>query len=146
MLVIICLILVGIILLLALLPGLMQRSPKPSSESMWSWSPGSAVIGQGVLLAAAGMAARSRVWTFWPLGPSTNLCVFADVAVSSLLQLGIIELPFARPIYETTEHSMREWLVLVALALTPVTVIEVVKLIRQFPGRTTPSDSPETSL
>lgn len=78
------------------------------------------------------LAARSTVWTFWQLGPATNPYVFAAVAISALLQVSIIAFPFARPVFETTSHTSLEWLMLVALALTPVTVIELVKLGRQF--------------
>ncbi|MEX0726433.1 MAG: calcium-translocating P-type ATPase, SERCA-type [Planctomycetaceae bacterium] len=155
-------------------PDLMRRRPRRSSEPMLSWSLGSVVIGQGLLLAAVGLAAfgfgyqqesdlnrartmtfcvvvyaelfralasRSRIWTFWQLGPSTNPYVFAAVAISALLQVGIIALPFARPIFEATSHTPMEWLVLSTLALTPVTVIELVKLGRQFFIRSNRSDS-----
>lgn len=155
-------------------PGLMRRRPRRSNESMLSLSLGSVVIGQGLLLAAVGLAAfgygyqhesdldqartmtfcvvvyaelfralaaRSRIWTFWQLGPATNPYIFAAVAISALLQVGIIALPFARPIFEASAHTPREWLVLLALALTPVTVIELVKLSRQFFGRSKQADS-----
>jgi Ca2+-transporting ATPase len=78
------------------------------------------------------LAARSKIWTFWQLGPATNPYVFAAVAISALLQVSIIALPFTRPIFEASSHTPFEWLLLVLLALTPVTVIELVKLGRQF--------------
>lgn len=78
------------------------------------------------------LAARSRIWTFWQLGPATNPYVFAAVAISALLQVSIIALPFVRPIFEASSHTPVEWLLLVLLALAPVTVIELVKLGRQF--------------
>ena len=81
------------------------------------------------------LAARSQIWTFWQLGLATNLYVVAAVVISSLLQVGIIALPFVRPIFEATIHTPMEWGLLLALALTPVTVIELVKLGRQFFGR-----------
>jgi Ca2+-transporting ATPase len=159
-------------------PGLMRRRPRRSTESMVSWSLGGAVVGQGALLAAVGMAAfgltyyrhgdldqartttfcvvvyaelfralasRSRIWTFWQLGLSTNPYVFAAVAISALLQVGIIALPFARPIFEATTHTPAGWGMLLALALTPVSVIELIKLGRQFFGRNEPSNSPGAS-
>jgi Ca2+-transporting ATPase len=88
------------------------------------------------------LAARSRIWTFWQLGPGTNPYLFAAVAISGLLQVGIIALPFARPIFEASPHTWTEWLVLFALAFTPVTVIELTKLIRQALNR---SPLPERS-
>ncbi len=155
-------------------PGLMLRRPRQSTESMLSWSLAVAVIGQGMLLAAVGLAAfwltydqesdldsartmtfcvvvyaelfralaaRSQTLTFWQLGIRTNLYVVAAVAISALLQIGIIALPFARSIFEATPHTPMEWGLLLALALTPVTVIELVKLGRQFFGRSNQTDS-----
>lgn len=78
------------------------------------------------------LAARSRILTFWQLGVGTNPYVFGAVAISGLLQLGLIALPFTRSIFEATTHTPWEWGVLMALALTPVTVIELVKLFRQY--------------
>jgi P-type Ca2+ transporter type 2C len=82
------------------------------------------------------LAARSRVWTFWQLRPETNPYLFAAVAISVLLQVSIIALPFARPIFAATSHSPGEWFLLMTLALTPVTVIEIFKLVRQWAART----------
>lgn len=78
------------------------------------------------------LAARSKIWTFWQLGPATNPYVFAAVVISALLQVSIIALPFTRPIFEASSHTLLEWLLLVLLALVPVTVIELVKLGRQL--------------
>ena len=78
------------------------------------------------------LAARSSIWTFWQLGPATNPYVFAAVAISALLQVSIIALPFTRTIFEASSHTPLEWLLLVLLALAPVTVIELTKLGRQF--------------
>jgi Ca2+-transporting ATPase len=77
------------------------------------------------------LAARSRRLTFLQLGPFTNLYLFAAVAVSGLLQVSVVLVPFARPVFETVMHPLWEWVVLILLALTPVTVIELVKLVRQ---------------
>jgi Ca2+-transporting ATPase len=77
------------------------------------------------------LAARSRIWTFWQLRPETNPYLFAAVSISVLLQISIITFPFTRPIFEVTSHSYGEWILLTLLALTPVTVIELVKLARQ---------------
>jgi Ca2+-transporting ATPase len=151
-------------------PGLMDRRPRKPGESMLSWSLGGVIIGQGLLLAATGLAAfwfgfqqngsldqarttafcvvvfgelfralaaRSRIWTFWQLGPSTNPYVFGAVLLSALLQIGIISIPFMRPIFSATVHTPLEWLVLLSLSLTPVTIIELSKLARQFWQRQT---------
>lgn len=77
------------------------------------------------------LAARSGTWTFVQLGPFTNPFVFGAVAISGLLQVSIVLLPFAQPVFEIVAHPWREWFVLMLLSLTPVTVIESTKLVRQ---------------
>ncbi|MGE5193023.1 MAG: cation transporting ATPase C-terminal domain-containing protein, partial [Deltaproteobacteria bacterium] len=91
------------------------------------------------------LAARSARWTFLQLGPFTNLYLFAAVAISGLLQVSVVLIPFARPIFETVTHSVWEWVVLILLALTPVTAIEIVKLVRQrLSGQRAPSGTAAT--
>ena len=53
------------------------------------------------------------------------------MAISGLLQMSVVLIPFARPVFETVMHPLWEWAVLISLALTPVTVIELTKLARQ---------------
>ena len=78
------------------------------------------------------LAARSQTWTFWQLGPLTNPSLFGAVIVSALLQAAIVSIPLFQPVFQTSSHSWWEWTILALLALTPVTVIEVGKIIRQF--------------
>jgi hypothetical protein len=64
------------------------------------------------------------------------------VAVSALLQLSVVTLPFARPVFESAATFTGEWALLVVLALMPVTVIELAKLLRAWmTGRLPPSVS-----
>ncbi len=77
------------------------------------------------------LAARSRQWTFWQLRPGTNPYLFAAVSISTLLQLSIMTLPFARPVFEAKGHSLWEWVLLGMLALIPVTLLELFKLASQ---------------
>jgi P-type Ca2+ transporter type 2C len=76
-------------------------------------------------------AARSRSLTFLQLGPFTNWYLFAALVSSGLLQVGTVVLPPARTIFETVPHTLTEWVVLGLLALTPVTIIEISKVVRQ---------------
>ena len=78
------------------------------------------------------IAARSQRLTFWQLGITTNLYVVAAVVVSVMFQVGLISLPFTRSIFEATLNSPTDWIQILALALTPVTIIELVKLGRSF--------------
>ena len=81
------------------------------------------------------LAARSRTWTFAQLGPFSNPYMFGAVAISGLLQISVVVLPIARPIFETVAHPAWEWCALFLLALTPATAIELTKLVRQRFGR-----------
>jgi Ca2+-transporting ATPase len=72
---------------------------------------------------------RSQRYTMPELGLFSNPYLFGAVAVSALLQLSVVTLPFARPVFEAVQHFTWEWALLALLALTPVTVIEGVKLL-----------------
>jgi Ca2+-transporting ATPase len=73
---------------------------------------------------------RSQRYTLPELGLFTNPYLFGAIAVSALLQLAVVTLPAAQPIFEVAAHSAREWLLVFGLSLTPVTIVEVFKLIR----------------
>ena len=76
------------------------------------------------------LAARSQTYTLWQLGLWTNPHLLGAIGLSALLQLIIITLPFARPVFEAVGHTAWEWILLGLLALVPVTVLEVVKMVR----------------
>lgn len=81
---------------------------------------------------AFAFACRSHKRTLPEMGVFTNPHLFAAVAVSGLLQLSVLTLPFAQGIFETATHfTTHEWLMIVGLSIAPVTVIEVAKLIRK---------------
>ena len=73
---------------------------------------------------------RSPRRTMPELGFFSNPALLGAVAVSCLLQLSVVTLPFARPVFDTASHFGWEWALLGLLALAPVTIIEVIKLIR----------------
>jgi len=81
-------------------------------------------------------ACRSQRYTMPELGFFSNLFLFGAIAVSALLQLSAVTLPFARPVFEVAGHPMAEWVLILALALAPVTIIEVWKLIKKRVRRT----------
>jgi Ca2+-transporting ATPase len=72
---------------------------------------------------------RSLRYTMPELGLFSNPYLFGAVAVSGLLQLSVVLLPFARPVFDAASHFAHEWVLIVLLALAPVTVIEVTKLL-----------------
>ena len=80
-----------------------------------------------ILLALSG---RSMRYTMPEVGPFSNPALLGAIVVSGLLQLSVVTLPFARGVFETAGHFRWEWGLLAVLALIPVTVVEVAKLVR----------------
>ena len=89
------------------------------------------ILRRGVRRTVPGAGGRSQTLTLGQLGFWTNPHLLLAIAVSGLLQVSIAVFPFTQPVFDVPTHSVIEWLVIVVLALTPVTVIEVVKLIRR---------------
>lgn len=81
------------------------------------------------------LAARSQTLTLWQLGLWSNPYVLLAVAVSGLLQVSIAVLPFTESVFSVPAHSSHEWAAIVMLALTPVTVLELLKCGRQWFNR-----------
>ena len=75
---------------------------------------------------------RSHRFTMPELGLLSNPFLLGAIIISGLLQISVVTLPFAQPVFEVATHLTWEWLPLIALSLAPVTVIEVVKLIKAW--------------
>lgn len=73
---------------------------------------------------------RSQRYTMPELGPFTNPNLFAAIALSGLLQIAVVSLPLSQRVFDVAAYPGRGWLLILLLALAPVTVIEVGKLIR----------------
>lgn len=75
------------------------------------------------------LAARSQTLTWGQLGFFSNPLLLVAIVVSGLLQISVIVTPFLQPVFEVNTHPAAEWLFIAVLGLTPVTVIELVKLM-----------------
>ena len=73
---------------------------------------------------------RSQRFTMPELGLLSNPHLFGAIVISGLLQLSVVTLPFAQPVFEVTTHLTWEWILIGGLALTPVTIIEIVKMLK----------------
>lgn len=71
---------------------------------------------------------RSQRYTMPELGIFSNPWLFVAIAISSLLQLGIMTLPFTQTVFEVATPTIREWALILMLSIVPVTVIELQKL------------------
>jgi len=81
-------------------------------------------------------AARSPTKIFWQVGALGNLKLVGVVAVSVLLQLAILQVPWTQGVFDTTSLPAQEYLLAFGLGLVPVTVIELVKILRAAHRRT----------
>jgi Ca2+-transporting ATPase len=78
------------------------------------------------------LGCRSQRFTLPELGLFTNPHLFGAIVISGLLQLSVVMLPFAQPVFEATTHPVKEWLMVLLLSVVPVTIIEVGKLVSGF--------------
>jgi Ca2+-transporting ATPase len=78
---------------------------------------------------------RSFRYTLPQLGLFTNPWLSAAIAASIVLQIAVVTIPFVRPVFDVAPVPFAwEWGAIALLALTPVTVIEVTKLVRARVG------------
>ena len=78
---------------------------------------------------AFAMVCRSQRFTLPQLGLFSNYWLFVAFAVSGLLQLGVLVLPFAQGVFDVVPMSPTIWLRVMVLSLLPATVIEVAKIV-----------------
>ena len=79
---------------------------------------------------------RSDRLTAIQAGFFANPALLLAIAVSALLQVAVVTLPVAQPLFGVEAALGWEWLVAVGLALVPLTVIEVMKLLSSRPAFT----------
>jgi Ca2+-transporting ATPase len=73
---------------------------------------------------------RSDKYTLPQLGFFTNPHLLGAIAISGLLQLAVVTLPFLQPVFGVdTSPTWTDSVLILGLALMPVTVIEVTKLV-----------------
>ena len=74
---------------------------------------------------------RSFRYTLPQLGVLSNPWLLGAIAVSASLQLAAVTLPFLKPLFKVETIGFNwEWVMIVALASVPVSVIEIAKLLR----------------
>lgn len=75
------------------------------------------------------VSCRSPRWTWPQLGAFTNIYVAGAMLLGLMLQIALVAIPVFRQLFKLTPLSVPQWLLVFLLALTPVTIIEVGKLI-----------------
>jgi P-type Ca2+ transporter type 2C len=76
------------------------------------------------------LAARSRRLVYWQVGALTNVPLVAVVALSTLVQIGLGQVPLLAGLFKIHPMSVGDLVLCLALGLVPVTVLEVGKLLR----------------
>ncbi len=74
-------------------------------------------------------ACRSDRHTVWQIGIASNPGLLVAVAVSALLQVSVVMLPFARPVFEIGTGLGVEWGFVLCVALAPLAVVEGLKCL-----------------
>ena len=84
---------------------------------------------------------RSDRVTSFRLGFLRNPALLMAILLSSLLQVVIVTLPHARSVFEIEHPISGDWVLVISLALVPVTVIELAKGLQAFGPRPAPQRS-----
>jgi P-type Ca2+ transporter type 2C len=75
-------------------------------------------------------ASRSERKVFWQVGALGNVTLLLVVMISALVQIGIHHIPWTQTLFQIGGISMADCALSFALGLIPVTVLELVKLVR----------------
>jgi Ca2+-transporting ATPase len=76
-------------------------------------------------------ACRSQRHTLPELGIFTNPYLLAAIVLSGILQMSLLWIPLTRHVlFKSVPHFGLDWLTIFLLALTPVSVVEIAKIIR----------------
>jgi Ca2+-transporting ATPase len=86
-----------------------------------------AVLGFGELLRA--LSSRSERQPIWHAKPGENPQLLAAVAVSALLLLAGVELPWLAQFFDTVSLGVAEWRMVIVASFIPMVTAEVMKLI-----------------
>ncbi|MFM7206126.1 MAG: cation-translocating P-type ATPase [Planctomycetaceae bacterium] len=82
------------------------------------------------LLVAIGC--RSDRLTAWELGVSGNPALLLAVTLSALVQVAVVTLPPAQPVFQVAGHPGADWPLVIGLAAVPLAVIEAEKRLRRL--------------
>jgi Ca2+-transporting ATPase len=112
------------------------------------WDPTDPVLAQTmafVTLSASELVraytARSERASLFRLGVFSNKYMQYAVAVSVVLLLAVIYVPFLQPIFDTVPLGSREWTVILPLLLVPSVAAEVTKLVIRQQGQPRTAES-----
>lgn len=114
--------LVGSVGLIAFAFGYLQHADVERARAMTF-----CVVVYAELLRA--LAARSQTMTLGQLGLFSNPQLLLAIVVSGMLQVSVAVMPFTQRVFDVPAHTAAEWTIVVLLAVAPVTLIEVSKVL-----------------
>ena len=74
---------------------------------------------------------RSQRLSLFQLGVGTNRSLVWAFLLSLVVQVGILTVPAAAPIFKVAVVSLEDWLLMGAMGLLPFLIMETVKLLRR---------------
>jgi Ca2+-transporting ATPase len=108
----------------------------------WAWDPSDLALARTmafVTLSASELVrsytARSERASLFRLGVFSNRYMQYAVLVSIALLLGVVYIPFLRPIFDTVPLGAREWTVVLPLLLVPGIAAEITKAVERLRTR-----------
>jgi Ca2+-transporting ATPase len=72
---------------------------------------------------------RSERYSLWAIGIFSNKWMQVAVMVSLVILLAIIYVPFLQPIFDTTNLTAQDWLIMLPLILVPSVAAEINKWV-----------------
>ena len=75
---------------------------------------------------------RSPRETLWKVGVLSNKKLLVAVAISGLLQIAVIQLPYFEPVFDTRALDALDWVQTFAVGLTAFLFVEVSKVVRRW--------------
>jgi Ca2+-transporting ATPase len=74
---------------------------------------------------------RSERLSIFQVGLLTNRALIWAIVLSLAMQLAVLSLPAAQPIFKVTPLPIEDWEMMAAVVLLPLIVVEAAKLIRR---------------
>ncbi|MBM4125897.1 MAG: cation-translocating P-type ATPase [Nitrospira sp.] len=78
---------------------------------------------------------RSERWSVFQLGMGTNHALLLAFFLSLAVQIAVLIVPFAQPIFKVVPVPMEDWVLIGAMGTLPFVVMEIVKMLRRSDDR-----------
>ncbi len=128
--------LIGALTLIAFYFGLYEHGYSMGSENIPEDVLTYARTMSFVVLAASqlfySLSMRSATKSIFKIGLFSNMYLIGAIIVGFILQLGVISIPFLATAFKVHNLSVTDWGIVILFALVPLTINEIIKLIKSF--------------